>query len=96
MGSGTIRKTIENIFWDIAPGIMAQYKILTKDLRLCNMNTFIFSDRRLLDGNKDIVKNAFNNPIIDTKTVFIIMQQVANLKYFDMGALIYIENNKFP
>ena len=90
---------IEHIFWDIAPGIMAQYKIVTKYLRLCNMNTFIFSDHRLLDGNKDIVKNAFNNPIIDTKrrqTVFIIMQQVANPKYFDMGALIYIENNKFP
>ena len=63
------------------------------------MNTFIFSDHGFLDENKDIVKNAFNNPIIDTKirqTICMRIQQVSNPKICDMGALKYIENNKFP
>ena len=57
------------IFVDIIPGPRTQSKIVIKDLRSYSSNTFRFSDPELLDINKYMVKNTFNNPITDTNII---------------------------
>ena len=65
----------------IIPNATTQSEIATKDIRLYLSNAFKLADPELLDGNKDVARNMFNNTIIDAQrrqTQWIWVEMVLN------------------